>query len=82
MFLDLLSVMTALHGFETDQGARIRRHRLAAGLTIPDLANAVGTSAGAVSHWETGRHTPRRERQLAIAKAIGVSWSELFGMDS
>ncbi len=73
--------MTAVQNFDREQGARIRDGRVAAGLSIPDLADAVGTSAGAVSHWETGRHTPRRDRQLAIARTLGVPWLDLFGLD-
>lgn len=64
-----------------EQGQRIRRHRVAAGMTIQDLARAVGTTPGAVSHWENGRFLPRRERQLAIARAIGVPWVDVFGLN-
>lgn len=65
--------------FQREQGDRIRQARTAAGLSIPDLAKVVGISPGAVSHWETGRHLPRRHRQVSIAEAVGASWVELFG---
>ena len=63
-----------------EQGRRIRFLRVAAGLSIRDLARAVGTTPGAVSHWETGRFVPRRDRQIAIARAIGVPWVDIFGL--
>lgn len=49
---------------------------------MDELGQAVGATAGAVSHWETGRFLPRRERQIVIARALGVPWIELFGLVS
>jgi transcriptional regulator with XRE-family HTH domain len=37
----------------------LRRHRLAKGLTQPQLAKLIGCSQAVVSYWETGRGFPR-----------------------
>ena len=63
------------------QGATIRQLRKFSLMTITDLAEATGVTVGAVSQWETGRYTPRQEMQVAIAKALDVPWSSIFGLD-
>jgi transcriptional regulator with XRE-family HTH domain len=44
-----------------------------------DLADEVGVCPGAVAHWIKGRNYPRRERIPGIAKALGVSITDLIG---
>lgn len=63
------------------QGALIRKVRQLRGLSIEELAASVNKSPGAVSQWENGRFTPRQDVQVAIAKALDVPWSTLFGLD-
>lgn len=63
------------------QGAKIRTARESRGLEIWQLAEAVDVSVGSISHWETGRYTPKLRHQVAIAKALDMPWSFLFGLD-
>jgi len=64
------------------QGARIRKFRLLRGLTTIQLAEIVGVTPAAVNQWEGGTFTPRQGKQLAIAEALDVPWSAVFGIDA
>ncbi len=55
----------AQHGFAT--GDEIRFMRKTAGLRAADLAELLGVSAEAVSHWETGKHRADRGTLATIA---------------
>ena len=58
-------------------GARLRRHRLAAGLTQEQLAARAGLSARGVQDLERGaRTTPQRETVRRLAAALGLSPGE------
>lgn len=63
------------------QGNAIRQVRKMRGLASHELASLVGVSAGAVSQWESGTHSPRHRHQIAIARVLDVPWSTLFGLD-
>lgn len=63
------------------QGATIRDARDAKSITATDLARIVGVTRAAVSSWERGESSPTDVRQLAIAEALGVPWSFIFGLD-
>jgi transcriptional regulator with XRE-family HTH domain len=63
------------------QGGAIRSTRELRGITPEELAEQLDVTVGAVRHWETGRFTPRQTHQVAIAKALGVPWGVLFGLD-
>lgn len=54
-------------------GARINRLRREAGLTLADVANALGVSKPTVWAWEKGKARPLPERIDAIAAALGVA---------
>ena len=54
-------------------GERIRRSRLARGMTQADLAAAVGVSRSAVAQWETDRAGQVRGNLGRIANALGVA---------
>jgi DNA-binding transcriptional regulator YiaG len=41
-----------------------RRLRLRAGLSLPEVAGAIGASAPAVYRWEVGERSPRGERAV------------------
>lgn len=54
-------------------GARINRLRREAGLTLADVASALGVSKPTVWAWEKGKARPLPERIDAIAQALGVA---------
>lgn len=81
--------MVRTFGIEPDPGKRIRKRQGKAiresremlGVSVDELAAALDVTPGAVSHWETGRHSPKQAHQVAIAKTLRVPWSVLFGLD-
>ena len=50
-------------------GDRIRRARLAAGLSQRELAAAIGVTHGLVGQWESHRKSPGRDNLLRISEA-------------
>lgn len=58
--------------------ARIRAARRDAGLSGQQLADKVGVTRSAVQQWETGLAAPALDKQLAVARALKVEWSDLF----
>lgn len=63
------------------QGRALRQIREMRGLSMEELAQVVGVTDGAISQWETGRFTPRQHHQVAVARALDVPWSTIFGLD-
>lgn len=65
------------------QGQKIRNARRFRGLTHAQVAEAMKppVTPGAISQWETGRTSPRSHHQIALARALDVEWSSLFGLD-
>ena len=59
-------------------GNNIRAQRLERGISQQRLAEVVGVDQSVVSYWEHGHKAPTVERQLAIAKALGISVRVLF----
>lgn len=60
-------------------GNRIRQLRLAKGMTISDMADAIGIDGANISRMETGKQKSFTEQSLSsYAKALGVEISELF----
>jgi transcriptional regulator with XRE-family HTH domain len=60
------------------QSGQARRIRIAAGLSLADLAAALGVSRAALSRWETGHRIPRGEAAQryaglldALARQVG-----------
>lgn len=64
------------------QGEKIRKTRQLRQMTVADLAAQVGVHESAISHWETGRFAPRQHHQLALARALDVPHSMIFGLDA
>lgn len=59
-------------------GTRIKQGRLAAGLSLRDLAQAVGLSAMAISKYERDQIRPSSETLLRLARALGVRTEYFF----
>jgi transcriptional regulator with XRE-family HTH domain len=49
-----------------------------AGLTQAQLAEAVGSSAATISHYETGHRVPSLARLCELADALGVTVGSLL----
>ena len=59
-------------------GAAIKKLRERKGLTQSQLANQIGVSDKAVSKWETAKGLPDISLIEPLAKALGISVTELF----
>lgn len=59
-------------------GSRIKQGRLAAGLSMRELAQAVGLSAMAISKYEHDQIKPSSETMLRLGKALGVRTEYFF----
>lgn len=57
----------------------IRTRRRILGLTMKQLANIVGVTEAAISHYETGRREPDNDMLLRIANALEVTVDYLIG---
>lgn len=67
----------------TDIKEIIKTRRLALGLTLKDVANAVGVSEGTVSRWEAGNITNmKRNRIAALAKVLQIPPSVIMGWEN
>lgn len=60
-------------------GDRIRRYRLAKGLTQAELAKLAGASQRMINYYEVHGVSPPPELLVKIADALDVSIDELFG---
>lgn len=56
----------------------IRPRRKAAGMTLEDLAAALGCTLQAVACWERGQTLPTADRLPALAAALGCSIDDLY----
>lgn len=59
----------------------IRTRRRALGLTMKQLASAVGVSEAAISHYEVGRREPDPDMLNRIANTLGVTVDYLLGRE-
>jgi Zn-dependent peptidase ImmA (M78 family)/transcriptional regulator with XRE-family HTH domain len=59
-------------------GERIRQARLAAGLTLRDLASMVGVSRSAIDNYEHEADRPRQSTLLAIGRALAIPTERLL----
>ena len=60
-------------------GERLRKARLARGMTQQDVAGALDITRQAVARWEAGANLPSTEKLLELAELFGVPVSELAG---
>ena len=59
-------------------GQRVHNARIAAGLTLQELGDALGVTKAAIKKYESGQSTPDSSRLLAIAQACGVRTEYFF----
>lgn len=60
--------------------SRLRELRLAAGLSVRELARRIDQQPTNVSYWERTGQTPRSDVLVPMASALGVSVEELLGV--
>ena len=60
---------------------RLRRKRIEFGLSLNDVAVAVGLSKGGLSQIECGLHEPKVRTALTLARFYETTIEELFGDD-
>lgn len=58
---------------------RIKRLRIANGLTQKQLGELIGTSAAAVGKWEMGVYLPKGRYVSKLARALGIDAAALLG---
>lgn len=63
-------------------GMNIRAIRLSQGLSQEKLAESLGVTFQQVQKYEKGTNRVGGSRMVAIAKALGVSINEIFGVSS
>lgn len=85
-FLGLQEAVRAAAGHDETVGARVRRLRLAAGLSQAELGERIGVTFAAVSQYECGVRVPggkkietNAEMLLRLARALGTTTDELLG---
>lgn len=59
---------------------QIKQHRLSAGLTATQLADAVDVSVPLVSQWEGGAKMPSPVLLVKLAQVFGCTTDELLGL--
>ena len=60
----------------------IKNRRLEKGLTMKEVANAVGVSEGAVSRWESGDiNNMRRDRIYKLSQVLDISPLLILGIE-
>lgn len=57
---------------------RIKELREEAGLSQPQLADAMGVAQSAVSSWEAGTYLPRVRQLPLLAGVLGCDYNALF----
>lgn len=67
---------------QTPAGRRLRAALALAGWTQRDLSDAVRVSESGISLIVSGRRVPTADQQKAIAAALGLSTTDLFGQEA
>ena len=73
--------MSTTYGKSLARYHRIKVRLLRRGLTFADIARRTGVSRSMVSYTAAGRKVSRRVR-MAVAKAAGVTYRNLWGAQS
>ena len=60
---------------------RIKHYRAQRGMEQKALADQIGVTGNSISNWENGRSRPDVNLLPAIAKALGISLYDLYGID-
>lgn len=60
---------------------RIKYYRAQRGIEQKALADQIGVTGNSISNWENGRSRPDVNLLPAIAKALGISLYDLYGID-
>ncbi len=68
--MDSFEVVSRAHALEFLRSGEARRVRTNAGLSLADVADALHTTAGAVSRWETGVRVPSGRSALAYKRLL------------
>lgn len=63
-------------------GKRIRGLRSHRGLTLKEVADALELTPAAISHWESGRITPKGRKLQELARVLTVTVADLRGSGS
>lgn len=61
---------------------RLRKRRMAAGLTQEQAAELLGVSQSTVCQWETGRTNPRINMFPTIAQLYGCQVEDIWPVDN
>lgn len=69
---------TTARNLRTIFGIKIKRHREAHHLTLAALAARAGVSTSYLAEIEAGKKSPKAEKTLALADALGVPYDELI----
>lgn len=59
--------------------ARVKRLRVAGGLTQGQLGALVGITGAAVGRWESGKYLPKGRYVTKLARALGIDVAGLLG---
>jgi transcriptional regulator with XRE-family HTH domain len=78
----MFSVVELARARQLGRSGQGRRAREAAGLSVRELAAAVGVEAGTLSRWETGRCRPRADAALRWLTTLDSLASETSEVDS
>lgn len=63
-------------------GTLLKNRRIDLGLTLKDIADAVGVSEATVSRWESGEiANMKRDKIAALAKVLAISPSTIMGWE-
>jgi len=62
-------------------GNRIKKYRKNIHMTQKELAKKIGCAEMTISQYERGLYSPKIDARIAIAKALGVEYVDLFGSD-
>ncbi|HKH88624.1 MAG TPA: helix-turn-helix transcriptional regulator [Acidimicrobiales bacterium] len=73
----MTDVSLLIRGRRLADDGRGRRLRERAGLSVSELAHALGVDVGTLSRWETGKAKPRPESALRWASACEAIEREL-----